>query len=130
MVCCFFVMIRRPTRSTRTDTLFPYTTLFRSGHAFGTTGMCPGWQARTTFQVNNMFDTTPQLDCAGRILKLDRPRVLGIINVTPDSFSDGGEPATIAAAVAPVLRLAWDGAAVPNGGAAPSQHGPHVFSPG
>src|SRR3546814_15533193 len=31
MYCsCFFLMIRRPPRSTRTDTLFPYTTLFRS----------------------------------------------------------------------------------------------------
>src|SRR3546814_3392324 len=31
MSCCvFFLMIRRPPRSTRTDTLFPYTTLFRS----------------------------------------------------------------------------------------------------
>src|SRR3546814_14853641 len=33
-ICClfffFFLMIRRPPRSTRTDTLFPYTTLFRS----------------------------------------------------------------------------------------------------
>src|SRR3546814_20822944 len=29
-VCVFFLMIRRPPRSTRTDTLFPYTTLFRS----------------------------------------------------------------------------------------------------
>src|SRR3546814_3277796 len=28
----FFLMIRRPPRSTRTDTLFPYTTLFRSCH--------------------------------------------------------------------------------------------------
>src|SRR3546814_8308978 len=28
----FFLMIRRPPRSTRTDTLFPYTTLFRSVH--------------------------------------------------------------------------------------------------
>src|SRR3546814_12449233 len=28
---CLFLMIRRPPRSTRTDTLFPYTTLFRSG---------------------------------------------------------------------------------------------------
>src|SRR3546814_16264732 len=27
---CFFLMIRRQPRSTRTDTLFPYTTLFRS----------------------------------------------------------------------------------------------------
>src|SRR3546814_15193363 len=30
MVIVFFLMIRRPPRSTRTDTLFPYTTLFRS----------------------------------------------------------------------------------------------------
>src|SRR3546814_9992930 len=30
-LCFFFCMIRRPPRSTRTDTLFPYTTLFRSG---------------------------------------------------------------------------------------------------
>src|SRR3546814_305727 len=32
MLCLFlfFLMIRRPPRSTRTDTLFPYTTLFRS----------------------------------------------------------------------------------------------------
>src|SRR3546814_15385010 len=30
LFCCFFLMIRRPPRSTRTDTLFPYTTLFRS----------------------------------------------------------------------------------------------------
>src|SRR3546814_13423897 len=31
----FFLMIRRPPRSTRTDTLFPYTTLFRSGGSAG-----------------------------------------------------------------------------------------------
>src|SRR3546814_16206631 len=40
----FFLMIRRPPRSTRTDTLFPYTTLFRSDrvvraeHAIGVVG--------------------------------------------------------------------------------------------
>src|SRR3546814_13121491 len=39
----FFLMIRRPPRSTRTDTLFPYTTLFRSarGHASGVAGRDP-----------------------------------------------------------------------------------------
>src|SRR3546814_14224255 len=31
VISFFFLMIRRPPRSTRTDTLFPYTTLFRSG---------------------------------------------------------------------------------------------------
>src|SRR3546814_12847932 len=30
LIVIFFLMIRRPPRSTRTDTLFPYTTLFRS----------------------------------------------------------------------------------------------------
>jgi dihydropteroate synthase len=57
-----------------------------------------------------MFDTAPQLDCAGRILKLDRPRVMGIVNVTPDSFSDGGAHATPEDAVAHGLRLAEEGA--------------------
>src|SRR3546814_12714551 len=36
-----FLMIRRPPRSTRTDTLFPYTTLFRSGQAAGRTADRP-----------------------------------------------------------------------------------------
>src|SRR3546814_11858430 len=31
--CIFFLILRRPPRSTRTDTLFPYTTLFRSAIA-------------------------------------------------------------------------------------------------
>ena len=57
-----------------------------------------------------MFDITPQLDCAGRIVKLDVPRVMGIVNVTPDSFSDGGAHATADAAVAHGLRLAEAGA--------------------
>jgi dihydropteroate synthase len=34
--------------------------------------------------------TPPQLDCGGRVLDLSSPRVMGILNVTPDSFSDGG----------------------------------------
>ena len=57
-----------------------------------------------------MFDTTPQLDCAGRIVVLDRPRVMGIVNVTPDSFSNGGEHATTEAAVAHGVQLAEEGA--------------------
>jgi dihydropteroate synthase len=57
-----------------------------------------------------MFDTSPQLDCAGRILKLDVPRVMGIVNATPDSFADGGEHATVEAAIAHGLKLAEEGA--------------------
>jgi dihydropteroate synthase len=57
-----------------------------------------------------MFDTSPQLDCAGRILRLDAPRVMGIVNVTPDSFADGGRHATVEAAIAHGLKLAEEGA--------------------
>lgn len=57
-----------------------------------------------------MFDLTPSLDCAGRLLKLDVPRVMGIVNVTPDSFSDGGAHDSTDAAVAHGLRLAAEGA--------------------
>jgi len=57
-----------------------------------------------------MFDTIPKLDCAGRILKLDRPQVMGIVNVTPDSFSDGGAHDSVEAAVAHGLRLVEEGA--------------------
>ena len=57
-----------------------------------------------------MFDISPQLDCAGRILRLDRARVMGIVNVTPDSFSDGGAHDTTEAAVAHGLKLVEEGA--------------------
>lgn len=57
-----------------------------------------------------MFDTAPQLDCAGRPLRLDRARVMGIVNVTPDSFSDGGAHATTDAAIAHGLKLVEEGA--------------------
>jgi dihydropteroate synthase len=52
----------------------------------------------------------PVLDCAGRPLKLDRPRVVGILNVTPDSFSDGGSYGSADEAVAHGLRMVEEGA--------------------
>ncbi|WP_329743490.1 dihydropteroate synthase [Dyella sp. A6] len=55
-----------------------------------------------------MFATV--LDCNGRPLKLDRPRVVGILNVTPDSFSDGGTHADVASAVAHGLAMVGQGA--------------------
>lgn len=57
-----------------------------------------------------MFDTVPQLDCVGRVIRFDRPRVVGIVNATPDSFSDGDAHDTPEAAIAHGLRLADEGA--------------------
>ncbi len=55
-------------------------------------------------------DTVPLIDCAGRVLRLDRPQVMGIVNVTPDSFSDGGQHANVQAAVDHGLKLVSEGA--------------------
>ena len=52
----------------------------------------------------------PVLDCAGRPLRLDRPRVVGILNITPDSFSDGGNHINVEDAVAHGLRMLEEGA--------------------
>jgi len=56
-----------------------------------------------------VFDLVRTLDCGGRELRLDRPRIAGIINITPDSFSGDGLAST-EAAIAHGLKLADDGA--------------------
>src|ERR1700751_4939459 len=63
-----------------------------------------------------------------RLLALGRPAVMGVLNVTPDSFSDGGRFIDPAAAVAQARRMAGEGADIldvgaestrPYGGAVP-----------
>jgi dihydropteroate synthase len=51
-----------------------------------------------------------RLECAGRTLDLSRPRVMGILNVTPDSFSDGGAFLDTAAALVHARAMAEAGA--------------------
>ncbi|HIE55342.1 MAG TPA: dihydropteroate synthase, partial [Chromatiaceae bacterium] len=53
-----------------------------------------------------------KLDCNGRELILDGPRVMGILNVTPDSFSDGGWFLRRDAAIRHALAMQEEGAAI------------------
>jgi dihydropteroate synthase len=53
-----------------------------------------------------------QLQCAGRVLNLEAAVVMGVLNVTPDSFSDGGLHLAADAAVARAERMAEEGAAI------------------
>jgi dihydropteroate synthase len=53
-----------------------------------------------------------QFRCRTRTLDLSRPCVMGILNVTPDSFSDGGLHYDCARAVAAGLRMVEEGAAI------------------
>src|SRR3546814_1871741 len=55
--CSFFLMIRRPPRSTRTDTLFPYTTLFRSRRQ-----RCEGVCSRSDFPNLSALVDAPLVD--------------------------------------------------------------------
>ena len=50
------------------------------------------------------------LICGRHHLPLDRPLVMGIVNVTPDSFADGGRYATVTSALARARALLSDGA--------------------
>ena len=52
------------------------------------------------------------LDCAGKPLDLSRPQVMGILNITPDSFSDGGDFFSPEQAVVHAARMVEAGAAI------------------
>ena len=54
--------------------------------------------------------STPALDCAGKRLLLDRPRIMGILNLTPDSFSEGGGFDRADQAIAHALTMVEQGA--------------------
>ena len=62
------------------------------------------WQALTS--------TRPPLHLGERTIRLDQPQVMGIINATPDSFSDGGQFADAAGAAEAGSRMAAEGAAI------------------
>ena len=61
-------------------------------------------------------------------IDLSQPRVMGIVNVTPDSFSDGGEHASTQAALAHCERLLEEGADIHDIGGESSRPGAQPVS--
>ncbi len=53
---------------------------------------------------------TLSINCGGTLLSLDKPRVMGILNVTPDSFYDGGKYTSDRAIMNQVERMLSEGA--------------------
>jgi dihydropteroate synthase len=68
------------------------------------------------------------LDCAGRPLDLSRTAIMGILNVTPDSFSDGGIFLARDAAVAHTLAMVEEGADVIDVGGESTRPGAQAVS--
>lgn len=64
-----------------------------------------------------------QLACGRRVLDLGRVHVMGVLNVTPDSFSDGGRYCTVDAAVTQAARLVAEGATLIDVGAESTRPG-------
>ncbi|MEY4721704.1 MAG: dihydropteroate synthase [Pseudomonadota bacterium] len=51
----------------------------------------PGLPDAAREQWSNLQRAHAPLQCGARTIRLDQPQVMGILNVTPDSFSDGGQ---------------------------------------
>jgi len=64
-----------------------------------------------------------QLNCRGRLLDLSRPVVMGILNVTPDSFYDGGRYTHADAALRQAEKMLSEGAVILDVGGASSRPG-------
>jgi dihydropteroate synthase len=63
-------------------------------------------------QWQTLTSPRPALQLGERTVRLDQPQVMGIVNATPDSFSDGGQFADAAAAASAGADMAAQGAAI------------------
>ncbi|AHL74413.1 dihydropteroate synthase [Stutzerimonas stutzeri] len=70
-----------------------------------------------------------RLPCGSRVLDLSRPHVMGILNVTPDSFSDGGQHIGVDAALRHAAAMAAAGASLIDIGGESTRPGARVVSP-
>ncbi len=77
---------------------------------------------------DTVFTKKKTLNCRGKLLDLSTPVVMGILNLTPDSFYDGGELDTIDAAITKCAKMLNDGAAIIDIGAYSSRPGAEDIS--
>lgn len=59
---------------------------------------------------DTFFSNKYNMNCEGKLIDLSTPRIMGILNVTPDSFFDGGKNNTIQKALIKVEKMLLDGA--------------------
>lgn len=75
-----------------------------------------------------MISDKTLLNCRGRLLDLSTPQVMGIINITPDSFYDGGKLKTDAELLAAAGKMLEEGAAILDTGGMSSRPGSEELS--
>ena len=70
-----------------------------------------------------LFSKNQKLKCSDKLLDLSMPRVIGILNITPDSFYDGGRFTNIPEGLKHVEKMIAEGAAIIDVGAASTRPG-------
>ena len=75
-----------------------------------------------------MFEKKLSINCNGNLLDLSTPKVMGILNITPDSFYDGGKYLTIKKSIEQVERMLEDGADCIDIGAISSRPGADILN--
>ncbi len=78
---------------------------------------------------DNYFNSKLTINCAGKIIKLSTPVVMGIINLTPDSFYDGGKYKSNWDVIKQAEQLLYEGATIIDMGAASTRPGAEIVSP-
>jgi dihydropteroate synthase len=74
------------------------------------------------------FQPQHQFSCGKYLLTLNRPHVMGIVNITPDSFSDGGKFSSTDLAVEHALKLIAEGADILDIGGESTRPGAAIVS--
>jgi len=74
------------------------------------------------------FQTPHSIRCQDKLLSLERPLVMGILNITPDSFFDGGQFNSIETAINQAQKMLQEGAGIIDLGAASSKPGSGLIS--
>jgi dihydropteroate synthase len=88
------------------------------GHRRVSTELLPvqGIESRFDEEIAGQWEALtaprPPLQLGERTIRLDQPQVMGIVNATPDSFSDGGQFASAAEAAEAGARMGAEGAAI------------------
>jgi dihydropteroate synthase len=82
----------------------------------------------SSVNITRMLDPWMTINCRGRLLSLENPVVMGVLNLTSDSFFDGGRYATEAAALNRVERMLSEGAAIIDIGGMSSRPGAEIIS--
>ena len=77
---------------------------------------------------DTVFTKKKTLNCRGKLLDLSTPVVMGILNLTPDSFYDGGELNAIDEAINKCSKMLEEGAAIIDVGAYSSRPGAEDIS--